>query len=993
MAIDEPDFRRSTSVDSVERAAEAVRRFSRSLWLDLTRRDQSERWRGGTRVTAESYFDLLPELRQDHEDALVLVCGEVRCRCEAGEPVALAEYVERFPDLADGLAIQFELDGTLGNLTGGVEVPSAPEPKEFRVPGFELLKEIGRGASGRVFLAKQFSVDRLVAIKVIQAAHTDLRQLNRHRQEASILSKMKHPHVVQIYDTIETDGMLYSVIEYVDGPTLAEFSAGQPQPPHAAAELVRTLAQAIHAVHEAGILHRDLKPSNVLLTSRGEPKITDFGLAKVLSNASLVTTQQCLLGTPSYMSPEQAAADGSAAVKVSDVYSLGAILYELLTGRPPFLGVTILDTLTMIREREPTAPHTTQPHTPRDLETICLKCLAKAPLARYQTAAELADDLGRFLVGVPILARRPSWRERAARWCRRNPLVAALSACLLVTGTIGFFGVVWQWREAEYSRREADRRARDASEGVARLKLANGFLERGHGDILDRRWDDAYTAFTRAIELRPDHVHVWEARGEYLYVRLGLWDLAAKDLSRAFELQPPNFAHRWWWNALLRIHEGDMAGYRDVCRRLRERKGQNGAAAYAYFLVRSLCLAPENRPIGQDMVDLANELAICNPNQSAYSHLQGVALLRAGAPQQAVDRCRESLKADPRGFCRELNYPILALAHAELGQTNEARTALAQSTEAMSQWMRHRCEIGPDPWVANFGASGIWPISSWDWLECEVYTREARLALGLGPTEEDPRAKLLRARAFASLRRFDAADEEFKAASAKVPHDATVRLEAHRARAYLLAQRQECGPAALEFAEVSRLSPDDCRPLEFRALMHLAANEVDAYRATCAELMRRFGNTQNHAIANTVVDACVLRPNALSDMSQLVRVGEVAKTSYFGSIRLLGAAHFRAGHYEQANGFFQDAAKISPLKPCDLAFYAMSLYRLGHAENARLLLASAERWIEEANHPDANDLTAEGPAWGGWYEKVQVPILIDEARTMIEPGIAVTTHE
>ena len=174
------------------------------------------------------------------------------------------------------------------------------------------------------------------------------------------------------------------------------------------------LAQAVHAVHEAGILHRDLKPSNVLMTSRGEPKITDFGLAKLLSNDSLLTTAHCLLGTPSYMPPEQAGGDSRATFREGDIYSLGAILYELLTGRPPFLGVTILCTLSMIRERDPIPPRNLEPRIPRDLETICLKCLSKSPTARYRSGAELADDLGRFLAGTTILARRPAVFERVA---------------------------------------------------------------------------------------------------------------------------------------------------------------------------------------------------------------------------------------------------------------------------------------------------------------------------------------------------------------------------------------------------------------------------------------------------------------------------------------------------------------------------------------------------------------------------------------------------
>jgi serine/threonine protein kinase/Flp pilus assembly protein TadD len=995
MVAQQEPARPPSSADSVERSAEAVRRFARSMWLDLVRRDQSERWRMGTAVRAETYFQLLPELREDREEALVLVCGEVRSRCQAGEQIDADEYAHRFPNLADDLAIQFELDGTLGNLSGTQEPSIEREPHEIGLPGFEIIRLLGRGGSSRVYLGRQNSVNRLVAIKVIDSWHLDEQQLLRHRQEASILSRMQHPNIVQIYDIFEFDGFLYSVIEYVDGPTLAAFADGKPQPPHRAADLVRILAEAVHAVHDAGVLHRDLKPSNVLMTSAGQPKISDFGLAKLLSNANSLTTNPGLLGTPSYMPPEHAQGDGRSTDREGDVYSLGAILYELLTGQPPFLGVTILDTLSMIRERDPSSPRLLQPGIPRDLETICLKCLSKSPQARYRTAADLADDLRRHLSGVPIRARRPSPLERLSRWARRNPAVALLTAGLLLTAMLGFAGVVSQWRQAEsarnretLARREADQRALDASVSLDRLTLANGFLERGHRDAGARRWDDAYAAFTRAIELRPDHVPVWEARGEFLYVRLGLWDLAAHDLKRAFELQTPNSLHRWWWNALLRIHEGDVAGYREVCHRLQEHKALNGGGEYAYFLVRSLALHVEKPEANKELVELADELARSHPHQSAYSHLQGLALLRAGRPQEAVDRCRESLAGEGSGFCRELNHPIMALAYQKLGRTAEARAALDKALAAMSKWTTERCELGSDAWVSNLGASGIWPIATWDWLECEIYVREARAALGLDPAEEDPRQRLLRARAFAGLRRFKAADEEYEAALKHLANDHQVQLETHRNRAYRFALASDYQQAAGEFAAAGALSPTDSRLLGFRGLTQLAAGEIDAYRATCAELVSRFGTTRDPLVANDVVDTCIMHAAARPDMRQLVPLAEIAKSAYFGSVRLRGIAQYRAGHYREAINDLEQANRISPLKPRELAFLAMAHHRLGHLDEAQHLLAAAQRWIQDADSPDPNDLSRERPVWGGWYEKVQVPLIVAEARSLIGPAPA-----
>ena len=239
----------------------------------------------------------------------------------------------------------------------------------------------------------QLSLRRFVAVKVLTSRATNGKRFTRQWQEAQILARLHHPNIVQIYEVVFHDGLLYLIMEFVEGSTLCERTTNRLLSPREAAELTATLAAAIQAVHEAGIFHRDLKPGNVLMTSGGEPKITDFGLAKQRSNINLLTTQDSILGTPSYMAPEQAAGDVAQIGVASDVYSLGAILYELLAGRPPFLGATVLDTLSQIREREPVPLRHLQPQVPRDVETICLKCLDKAPLRRYISAESLASDL------------------------------------------------------------------------------------------------------------------------------------------------------------------------------------------------------------------------------------------------------------------------------------------------------------------------------------------------------------------------------------------------------------------------------------------------------------------------------------------------------------------------------------------------------------------------------------------------------------------------
>ena len=295
------------------------------------------------------------------------------------------------------------------------------------VPGYEVLGELGRGGMGVVYKARQVGLNRLVALKMILSGdYVAAGELARFRLEAEAVAKFQHPNIVQIYEIDEVKGKPYFCLEFVDGAPLNKKLAGDPQPPRQAAELLRQLAAAMEYAHQRKIIHRDLKPANVLLTAEGTPKIADFGLAKKLDDADSRTQSGSILGTPAYMAPEQAS--GLEVGPAADVYSLGAILYETLVGRPPFKGASVLDTLEQVRSQEPVAPSRLQPKAPHDLETICLKCLQKNPKNRYASAGELAEDLRRFLAREPILARpTPVW-ERAWKWTRRHPVAAALTA-------------------------------------------------------------------------------------------------------------------------------------------------------------------------------------------------------------------------------------------------------------------------------------------------------------------------------------------------------------------------------------------------------------------------------------------------------------------------------------------------------------------------------------------------------------------------------------
>jgi WD40 repeat protein len=366
-------------------------------------------------------------------------------------------------------------------------VDEAPVLVPGAVPGYEILGELGRGGMGVVYKAWHTPLKRFVALKMILAGgYAGSAELARFRSEAEAAARLQHPGIVQIYEVGEVEGRPFFSLEFVEGGSLAAKLNGTPLPARQAAELVETLARAMHAAHQRGIIHRDLKPANVLLTAEGQPKITDFGLAKQIDNTNGQTQSGAIMGTPSYMAPEQAGGQSKEIGPSADVYALGAILYELLTGRPPFKAATHLDTLLQVVNEEPVPPSRLQPKTPRDLETICLKCLHKEPRKRYTTAADLADDLRRFLAGEPILARRtPAW-ERVVLWTRRRPLVAALTVSLIGIIVLAFGLLTWELavvvkarQETEGLRLEAERQLTLSYLNRAQTLLNQGDTGRG----------------------------------------------------------------------------------------------------------------------------------------------------------------------------------------------------------------------------------------------------------------------------------------------------------------------------------------------------------------------------------------------------------------------------------------------------------------------------------------------------------------------------------
>lgn len=305
------------------------------------------------------------------------------------------------------------------------ESPRQAQPPVRRFFGdYEILQELAQGGMGVVYKARQRKLNRVVALKMILSGRlANAVEVERFYAEAEAAANLRHPNIVNVYEIGEIEGRHFFSMEFIEGRNLSDMVHRQPLDPRHAAQLAKTIAETIQFAHDRGVIHRDLKPSNVLVDARGEPMITDFGVAKRIGGGnSQVTTAGTIVGTPSYMPPEQAR--GADVTRLADVYSIGAILYELLTASPPFSAASPSETLKQVLEMEPVAPRARNPNLPRDLETICLKCMQKEPSRRYASAGELAEDLGRYLRGEPIRARRVGVMARFWRWCRRNPELA-----------------------------------------------------------------------------------------------------------------------------------------------------------------------------------------------------------------------------------------------------------------------------------------------------------------------------------------------------------------------------------------------------------------------------------------------------------------------------------------------------------------------------------------------------------------------------------------
>jgi len=594
-----------------------------------------------------------------------------------------------------------------GSAKAGEHVPPSPMLMDFG--DYELLEQIGRGGQGVVFRARQKSLNRIVALKIIGLGQWATKaHLKRFRLEAEAAARLEHPGIVPIHEVGERDGSCYFSMKFVEGGQLDEVLRREAMPPRRAAELIMKVARTVHYAHEHGILHRDIKPGNILLDAKGEPHLTDFGLARLAESESSVTQTLDVLGTPSYMAPEQAVGNNTAVSSTTDVYGLGAVLYQLLTGQPPFAGGTTYETIRLLLDTEPRQPRLLNPKIDRDLSTICLRCLEKDPKRRYSSALALAEDLGRWLKHEPIVARHTGVFTRGRKWVRRNPTSALLVASLIVLAAAAAW-IIWK----------SDLIRQPLTTGIAVLPFENLNDQKENSVLADGVQDDILTKLAKIADLKViSRTSVMEYRGKRNVRQIG----DALRVSHVLEGSARRSGDRIHLNAQLIDTRTDTHIWAEEYDRdlndlfaVQSEIAQKVAQRLHARLSASEKASVEERP--------TQDLAAYDCYVRAVSMIYNVQVPQGpvDAPEkalsEAVDLLNKAVARDPNFF---LAYCQLAFAHDLIYQQGTdhtpARLALAQS--AINSAFR----LKPDSGEAHLalGWHLYWGYSDYDRARAEL---------------------------------------------------------------------------------------------------------------------------------------------------------------------------------------------------------------------------------------------------------------------------------
>jgi serine/threonine-protein kinase len=839
-----------------------------------------------------------------------------------------------------------------------------------QVPGYEVEAVLGHGGMGVVYKARHLRLNRPVALKMLLAgpyARPD--ELGRFLREAEAVAGLRHPNIVQVHDSGDLDGRPYFVMEYLEGGPLSGKLAGTPLPAGDAARLLATLADAVRVAHEGGVIHRDLKPANVLLTADGTPKLSDFGLARRMEGGAGITACGAPLGTPSYMAPEQARGQAGALGPAVDVYALGAVLYELLTGRPPFRAETATETMLQVIQQDPAPPSRLNARVPRELETICLKCLHKEPARRYPSAAALAEDLHRFLRGEPIAARPAGLAERLAKWARRRPAVAALLVVTVLFTMASIGGALW-FTARQAQRRQAvegdlkevadlQQQARWADARVA-LQRADARLNGGWASDLRQRFDQARQDLDLVIELdrirlsriTSGNLALYKTKADRDYttafaesglakvhdapdlvaarvhgsaVRVALlaalddWAVCAADKGR-----------RDWLLAVARKADPDPQGWRDRIRDLASWEDRAALTELARTVPVDeqpvpllLALAERLGAAGGDAPGLLKRVQGEHPANFWANLVLGDALVKA-APVEAAGYYRAALAARPGA----------AVAYTALGDALYAQ----QLRDEATAYYRRAVEIDPRYARGHTNLGNILKHAG----QAEEAMACYRRALEVDPDYAWAHFDL--ANTLREAGRREGALEHYRQFHALDPTNTHV---ACMLRADLV-WRGRGEEVRREWKKALEADPPGHEAWFGYAELCLFLGDEAEYRRARQDLLRRFGDSSDPGVAERTSRAILLLPAAGEELRAAVALAERAVAAratteqwiypYF--LFAQGLAEYRQGHFDRAIAILTAEAG-TVMGPTPRLVVAMAEYSNGQKEEARKTLAAA----------------------------------------------------
>ncbi len=875
------------------------------------------------------------------------------------------------------------------------------------IPGYEVHTVLGVGGMGVVFKARQLGLNRTVALKTAMAgAYAGAHERERFQREAESVAALRHPNVVQVYDIGESNGNPYFTMEYVEGGSLAEKLSGTPLPARDAAALMAALAGAVQAAHASGIIHRDLKPANVLLTADGTPKISDFGLARRLSGEAGLTRTGTALGTPSYMAPEQARGKPGEVGPAADTYSLGAILYETLTGRPPFRAESAAETVHQLHTQDPVPPSRLNSRTPRDLETICLKCLSKEPRQRYATAGDLNDDLNRFLRGDPITARPEGLVRRAVRAVRRRLALSVgvvsgvlFAALMLGAGLWVAFdrAVLNQALENDLEGIERLLQKSSLPEAKARIEQVESRLAVRENTVLRRRLDQCKSNWALATRLEQiSFDSVLGNDGKFTYAQ------ADKDYNEAFHEfgfgqygdDPEAVASRIRGSVIRRALLAAADHWSVVAVGAPERVDWAMAVAARAepepTLWREKARNPDVRRNRQALILLIERASVKDESVQLLLALSS-SLVTLGELPSSPYGLRSPKKTEAQDSGTQITF-LEKVQRANLSDLwanlclGEALLMGTQPYNAIQYFqavvaLRPGLQIGHLGIARALGTMGFYEeaIVHID-KALEIDPNSTRtlcfrviMLTGAGRHDEaiklaqealkfEPKFAYLHHAYGLSLRKKGRTEEslkEFTVAHELDPNDRTIEHELYQAST----GERRWAKKQTDWQKKLEADPPNHDDWYGYAELCLYLGHVDEYRRARQALLARFGATESPQVAERTARACLLLPMSEEEMNKVVHLAELAAqadrkkyASIYSFLQFVkGLCEYRQGNFEQAIGIMRGEASTMP-GPHTKLVLGMALHRIGDEAEARKTFVSAvlnHHWDESrVNAPD-----------------------------------------